>query len=119
MSREHASKKAGSTRAGFKKGRGECESHPQAVHQSKGRANPVPRSRKDCGEPYAFLFALTFAHRARCATAIFLRTAADITCFGFAALVAPLDAACFAHRAFCARLIFLRAAAETLDRGSV
>jgi hypothetical protein len=31
---------------------------------------------------------------------------------GFAADVAPFDAACFAHRAFCARLIFLQAAAD-------
>jgi hypothetical protein len=65
------------------------------------------------------LFAFTRAHRARCATAIFRRAAADITLFGVAALVPPLADACLAHRAFCAKLIFLRAAAETLDRGSV
>jgi hypothetical protein len=55
--------------------------------------------------PYAALF--IFAHRARCAAAIFLRAASDIVLFGFGAW--PFA---FAHRVFCARLILRRPAAE-------
>jgi hypothetical protein len=55
--------------------------------------------------------ALTFAHLARCAAAIFLRAAADIVRLGFTVPALPSEAL-FAHRAFCARLIFLRADAE-------
>jgi hypothetical protein len=54
---------------------------------------------------YAAFF--TFAHRALCAAAIFLRAAADIVRFGFAVLV-------FAHRAFCTTLILRRAAADVV-----
>lgn len=57
--------------------------------------------------PRTYLLALTLAHRARWAAAIFLRLAAEIVRLGF-----PLDLRCFAHRAFCAKLILLRAAAD-------
>src|SRR5579864_7971641 len=62
----------------------------------------------------AFLAAFTFAHRARCAAAIFLRAAADIvrflgigTTFPF-----PPSALTFAHRALWAAAILALPAAE-------
>jgi hypothetical protein len=66
----------------------------------------------------AFFFAaLSFAHRALCAAAIFLRAAADMVRrgFGFPTLLFPL----FAHRFFCAKLIFLRADADRVRLGFV
>ena len=60
--------------------------------------------------------ALTRAHLARWAAAIFLRAAADIVRLGFGLAVVSLEAR-LAHRAFCARLIFLRAAAERVRFG--
>jgi|ERR1700728_398608 hypothetical protein len=50
-------------------------------------------------EYYAAFF--SFAQRARCAAAIFLRAEADIARLGFASPFVAL----FAHRAFCAKLI--------------
>jgi hypothetical protein len=73
----------------------------------------------------AFLAALTFAHRARCAAAIFLRAAADKVRFTGAEAVVFADGAAagcvpflaFNHRAFCAKAIFRREAAETTRTG--
>jgi hypothetical protein len=70
--------------------------------------------------------AFTFAQRAFCAAAIFLRAEADIVCFTGAALVVFAAAAIgfgplriFAHRAFCASAIFRREAAEIIRFGWV
>ena len=63
------------------------------------------------------LLALHSFHRSRCAAAIFLLPAADITGLGLA--VAACVWLLFAHRAFCAVLIFLRAAGETARLGLV
>src|ERR1017187_903405 len=70
--------------------------------------------------PYAAFFPLArnFAHRARCAAAIFLRADADIVRLGFT-LPTGFLAALFAHRAFCARLIRLRAEADRVRPGLV
>jgi hypothetical protein len=64
-----------------------------------------------------FACALTFAHLARCAAAIFLRADADMVRFGFIfpTLLFPV----FAHRFFCAKLIFLRADADRVRLGLV
>ena len=61
--------------------------------------------------PYAAFFccALSFAQRARCATAILLRAALLIVRTGVGSTRLVL-----AHRAFCASEIFLRAAAESV-----
>ena len=59
--------------------------------------------------------ALTFAHRARCAAAIFRRAAADSVRLGLA-VGASVPKVLLAHRAFCARLIFLRTAADNVRR---
>jgi hypothetical protein len=72
---------------------------------------------------YYGLAARTFAHLARCAAAIFLRSDADMVRLAEAETVvfaAPL-AGCdlfrvFAHRFFCARLIRLRADADNVRR---
>jgi hypothetical protein len=70
----------------------------------------------------AFFFpALTFAHRARCAAAIFLRADADMVRLAGAEPVTAF-AGCdpfraFAHRARCASAIFLREAADTIRVG--
>jgi hypothetical protein len=69
------------------------------------------------GRRYADFFsaAFTFAHRARCAAAIFLRAAADIVFFlGIATTFCfrPAFARTLAHRALCAAAILARAAAE-------
>ena len=61
-----------------------------------------------------FCFALTRAHLARCAAAIFLRAATDMVRLGFGAR--PFA---FAHHAFCARLIRLRAEADRMRLGLV
>ena len=63
--------------------------------------------------PLYFFAALTFAHLARCAAAIFLRADADMVRLGFV-LPAWSFAALFAHRAFCARLIRLRVEADSV-----
>ena len=75
----------------------------------------------------AFFFAaLTLAHRALCAAAIFLRADADMVRFAgaapvvFAAPTAGRDSfRTLAHRAFWARLIRLRADADTPRFGLV
>jgi hypothetical protein len=74
----------------------------------------------------AFFPAFNFAHRARCAAAIFLRADADMVRFTeaetvvFAAPPAGVDPAfTFAHLAFCARAIFLREAVDTMRVGRV
>ena len=78
------------------------------VRQSGGRdANQLP----------AFFPAFTFAHRARCAAAIFRRADADMV--RFAGAEPAIFADRFAHRAFCARLMRLRAEADILRLGSV
>ena len=61
-----------------------------------------------------FFAAFTFAHRARCAAAIFLRAAADrIRFFGIEmTLGLRLFAFTFAHRAFCAAAILALPAAD-------
>jgi hypothetical protein len=69
-----------------------------------------------------FCCALTFAHRARWAAAIFLRPAADMVRFAGAKLV--LFAGCdsfrtLAHRARCACAILRRATADTIRVGRV
>jgi hypothetical protein len=69
---------------------------------------------------YAAFF--NFAHRARCATAILRRAAADIVCFAGAVLIPFPAAACdsfltFAHLALCAAAIRFRAAAEMARPG--
>src|SRR5712691_11684721 len=68
-----------------------------------------------------FCLAFSFAQRARCVAAIFLRAAADIVRLpGFVVLGRPLaefSARSFAHRAFCASETFLRAAADKVRRG--
>ena len=68
-----------------------------------------------------FFVALTLAHRARCADAIFLRAAADrvrflgsVTTFPF-----PLLAFNFAHRALCAAAIRARPDADICRRTPV
>jgi hypothetical protein len=75
---------------------------------------------------YAAFFwaALTFAHRARCAAAIFLRAAADMMRFTWVepvVLAAPAVGfdpfRAFAHLAFCARAIFRREAADIIRFG--
>jgi hypothetical protein len=72
---------------------------------------------------YFFFAALTFAHRARCAAAIFLRADADMVRLAGAELgVFPADTDCdcfrtLAHRAFCASAIFRREAAEIIRFG--
>ena len=58
----------------------------------------------------AFCCALNFAHRARCADAIFLRAATDS---GLRAAVLPFPRS-RARLAFCAKDIFLRASAEIM-----
>lgn len=65
--------------------------------------------------------ALTFAHRARCAAAIFFRAAAERVRLGREPLVlfAPDCPRTFAHRAFCAAAILRRAAADKLRRETV
>jgi len=73
----------------------------------------------------AFFFAaLNFAHRARCAAAIFLRADADMVRFTgaepivFAAPTAGCDPfPALAHLALCARAIFRREAAEIIRFG--
>jgi hypothetical protein len=68
----------------------------------------------------AFLCAaLTFAHRARCAAAIFLRADADMVRFtGAEAAAAGFDPfPALAHLAFCALAIFRREAAEIIRVG--
>jgi hypothetical protein len=75
--------------------------------------------------PYAAFFccALTFAQRALCAAAIFLRADADMVRLAGAELdVFPADADCdcfltLAHRAFCANAIFRREAADIIRFG--
>ena len=59
-----------------------------------------------------FFPALTFAHGARCAAAIFRRADADTVRLGFPGFVLAFPDARFAQRTFCAMLIFLRAAAD-------
>jgi hypothetical protein len=77
---------------------------------------------------YAAFFcpALIFAQRARIASPIFFRAAADIVCFGFPRahpVASALPAAgfasfrTFAHRAFCACAILLLEAAEITRAG--
>ena len=63
----------------------------------------------------AFFCALTFAHLARCAAAIFLRPAADMVRLGF--ILPVCFGALFAHRAFCAKLIRRRAEADRVRLG--
>jgi hypothetical protein len=65
-----------------------------------------------------FFVAFTFAHRARCAAAIFLRAAADkVRFFGIEmTLGLPLFAFTFAHRAFWAAAILALPAADILPR---
>ena len=77
------------------------------------------RSRPRFGIGQALFFAaFTFAHRARCAAAIFLRAAADsVRFFGIAmTLGLPLFAFTFAHRAFWAAAILALPAADILPR---
>jgi hypothetical protein len=68
----------------------------------------------------SYFAALSFAHRAFCAAAIFLRDDADIVRLaGAELLVFPADIACdsfrtFAHRALCASAILRREAAEIM-----
>jgi hypothetical protein len=71
----------------------------------------------------AFFAALTFAHLARCAAAIFLRADAEMVRFA-GAEPATAFAGCdpfraFAHRFFCAMLMRLRAEAERVRPGLV
>jgi hypothetical protein len=73
---------------------------------------------------YFFSAVFTFAHRARCAAAIFLRADADMVRFtgaGPVVLVAP-SAGCdplpaLAHLALCACAIFRREASDTMRVG--
>ena len=60
----------------------------------------------------------TFAHRARCSAAIFLRADADILCLGFA-LPICLFAALFVRTAFCAELVRRQAEADGVRLGFV
>jgi hypothetical protein len=86
-----------------------------------------PQQLKLLSSPYAAFFfccALNFAHRARCAAAIFLRADADMVRFTIAKpvvfFVPATDCAPFrilAHRAFCACAIFRREAADTIRVG--
>ena len=68
-----------------------------------------------------FFAAFTFAHRARCAAAIFLRALADIVRFlGIVTTFAfPLLALAFAHRARCAATILALPAVDILPRRAV
>jgi hypothetical protein len=68
----------------------------------------------------AFFCCLSFAQRARCAAAIFLRAAADMVRLPVSTMLSwPLEefaARSFAQRAFCAKETFRRAAADKVRR---
>jgi len=68
-----------------------------------------------------FFAAFTFAHRARCAAAIFLRPAADIVRFLGIVTTLPLSlwAFAFAHRVLWAAAILALPAAEIPPRGAL
>jgi hypothetical protein len=91
-----------------------------------GRWESLPDTRSRLRRPYAAFFfaALTFAHLARCAAAIFLRDDADIVRFAGTEPVVFAAGGCdpfrdFAQRNFCAMLIRFRAEADNVRLGLV
>jgi hypothetical protein len=79
-----------------------------------------------CAYAAFFCSARIFAHRARCAAAIFFRAAADMLCLDeaefaiFIAVTAGFDSfRTLAHLAFCACAIFRRDAADMIRFGWV
>jgi hypothetical protein len=81
--------------------------------------DPKPSRQLEYAPGRCYRFALTFAHRARCAAAIFLRAARDIIFFFAGTLTTfcfcPPVALTLAHRARCAAAI--RALAAVLSVG--
>ena len=108
---------------GKRSGRSHEVLEPPVKERTKINRNETKLTGSQTTKAVYFLFAaLIFAHRARCAAAIFLRADADMVRFAGAEPV--LFAGCdsfrtLAHRAFCACAILRREAADTIRAGRV